>query len=441
MGRRTKVRHLDIWMNGEPVGRWTRTAQGQHEFRYAEAWLRSPAARTLSLSMPMQDPRVPYKGERVEAYFDNLLPDSPAIRQRVRSRFGAASTAAFDLLAEIGRDCVGAIQLMPADVPARDVRRIHADPLGEPDVAALLRATVSPAVLGQRDGEAFRISLAGAQEKTALLWHEGRWHLPRGTTPTTHIMKLPLGRVGGVQADMSTSIENEWLCAQIVRAFGLPVARCEIARFEDQKALVVERFDRRRSPSGGWWLRLPQEDMCQATATPMDLKYESAGGPGIREIMRLLLGAREAAADRACFFKTQVLFWMLAAIDGHAKNFSVFLEPRDRFSLTPLYDVLSAYPILGHNANQLPPEKITLAMAARGNNTHYRWAKILPRHWLSTAERCDFNGAEEILAELAEATPAVIGRVRQTLPGGFPAEVSEPILAGLEHAAERLSAG
>ncbi len=440
MARPAKSRSLDVWMNGERVGRWTLSAQGRHEFRYIPDWLNSRAARALSLSLPLQDPSVPHRGEPVEAYFDNLLPDSEPIRQRVRSRFGAASTAAFDLLAEIGRDCVGAIQLMPADVPARDVQRIDAEPVGEREVAALLRATVSPAAFGQREEDAFRISIAGAQEKTALLRHEGRWHLPHGTTPTTHILKLPLGRVGGMQADMSTSVENEWLCARIVAAYGLPVARCEIARFEDQKALVVERFDRKRA-QGGWWLRLPQEDFCQVTATPMVRKYEADGGPGIRDIMRVLLGARDAPADRERFFKAQVLFWMLAAIDGHAKNFSIFLEPYGRFSLTPLYDVLSAYPVLGHGARQLAPERATTAMAVRGRSRHYRWARILPRHWASTAAHCDFSDSERVVAELVGRTPSAIDNVQKSLPADFPAEVAEPIFAGLERAAERLAAG
>jgi serine/threonine-protein kinase HipA len=297
--------------------------------------------------MPLQPPDVPYRGSLVEAFFDNLLPDSTDIRRRVQAQFGAASTSAFDLLAEIGRDCVGAVQLLPAGQAPDKVQRIRGEPLSEAGVAAAIRSVVSAVPLGQREEEPFRISLAGAQEKTALLWHEGQWHRPSGATPTTHIFKLPLGRVGNMQADLSTSVENEWLCSQIVREFGIPVADCEIADFEDQHILIVQRFDRKLARNGRCWLRLPQEDMCQATGTPPAQRYEFDGGPGIADICSLLLGSRQATRDRRNFFKAQVLFWMLCAIDGHGKNFSVSIEPLGRYSLTPLYDVLSAYPILG----------------------------------------------------------------------------------------------
>jgi serine/threonine-protein kinase HipA len=151
-----------------------------------------------------------------------------------------------------------------------------------------------------------------------------------------------------MQADMSDSIENEWLCSRLVEALSLLIARSEIASFEEQKVLIVERFDRKLANDRTWWIRLPQEDLCQATGTPPDEKYESEGGPGIAEIMKILLGSRDAFTDRKTFLKTQLLFWILAAPDGHAKNFSLFIEPKSRFSLTPLYDVISAYPILGH---------------------------------------------------------------------------------------------
>src|SRR6185295_4475234 len=142
--------------------------------------------------------------------------------------------------------------------------------------------------------------------------------------------------------DLSTSVENEWLCAQIARAFGIPVAECRMETFGDQSALVVERFDRRLSVDGKWFMRLPQEDFCQATATSSALKYESDGGPGIGKIMEMLLGSERAAEDRRDFMRTQLVFWLLAGIDGHAKNFSIFLLPGGAYRLTPRYDIMSA---------------------------------------------------------------------------------------------------
>ena len=440
MARPSKTRGLDAWMNGELVGRWTLASRGRHEFRYAAGWLSSPAARPISLSMPLRLPDSPYKDERVEAYFDNLLPDSLEIRRRVQSRFGTRSTAPFDLLTEIGRDCVGAIQLVGPDVEPGDVHRIESDALSESDVANQLRATVASAPLGQRVDEAFRISIAGAQEKTAFLSHDGRWHRPRAATPSTHIFKLALGRMGAQQLDLTTSLENEWLCMQLLRAYAIPAARCEMAQFEDQHVLVVERFDRRLALSRDWWIRLPQEDLCQATATPPGQKYQADGGPGIPDLMSLLLGSREARSDRRTFFAAQILFWLLAAIDGHAKNFSIFIEAGGRFSLTPLYDVISAYPVMGRGANRLALQEVRMAMAATGRNRHYRWSEILPRHWLSTAKASKYQSeAVPILEELIERTPTALEEVRAALPSNFPAAVAEPILNGVAAATRRLT--
>lgn len=440
MARRSASKQLAVWMNGEKVGNWKIDAQGQHEFRYEQAWVDAEDARPISLSMPVQPAAAPYRGSLVESFFDNLLPDSAEIRRRVQSRFGAASTSAFDLLVEIGRDCVGAIQLLPSDLIPENVRQIDAEPLDEEGVANLLRSTTSSTPLGQRDDDTFRISIAGAQEKTALLWHQKQWHRPSGATPTTHIFKLPLGRVGNMQADLSTSVENEWLCAQIIRDFGLPIADCHIADFSDQHVLVVERFDRRLANDKQWWMRLPQEDMCQATGTPPAMRYESDGGPGISDINSLLLGSRKAAMDRRSFFKAQVIFWMLCATDGHAKNFSVFIEPYGRYSLTPIYDVISAYPILGGGKNQLAPQKAKMAMAVRRKNRHYKWSEIQARHWMSTAADVGLEGtAEEDILELAALAPGVVERVSALLPADFPKAVSGRIFEGLLQSAKRLA--
>ncbi|HLP40563.1 MAG TPA: HipA domain-containing protein [Fibrobacteria bacterium] len=315
---------------------------------------------------------------------------------------------------------------------------------GEKDVAALLRnAHVSP-LAGLPDSGEFRISLAGFQSKTALLLHKGRWHLPKGSTPTTHILKLPMGdKVGVVQADLSASVENEWLCNRVLDSFGMSVAHCEMARFEDQRVLVVERFDRRLAEDRSWWIRLPQEDMCQALETPLGLKYESEGAPGMKDILELLLGSRDSAIDRRTFLKAQVLFWMLCAIDGHARNFSVFIGRGGRGGrcrLTPLYDVISAYPILGHDRNQLAPEKARMAMSVRGRGRQYLWDRITRKYWLETAKAVGMGGEiGGILEEAIEGTPQALEKAGNSLPKGFPGRVEEAIFKGIRKAVKRLA--
>src|SRR5665811_2327901 len=211
MGRRPHSRALNVWANGQLVGQWRIPARGPVEFQYHPSWCASADTRPLSLSLPMNLDNLPLKGETVGFYFDNLLPDSEHIRRRLQSRFHTQSRDAFDLLQAIGRDCVGAVQLLPENATPEDVFSIHAEPLDEAGIARQITAAVaSPPIHGSDDDGEFRISIAGAQEKTALTWHDNRWCRPLGSTPTTHIFKLPLGLVGHRQADMRTSVENEW---------------------------------------------------------------------------------------------------------------------------------------------------------------------------------------------------------------------------------------
>jgi serine/threonine-protein kinase HipA len=437
MPRKSRARALAAWVNGVPAGEWRIPTRGDMEFEYDAGWAASPHGRPLSLSLPIAADDLTVKGRAVESYFDNLLPDSDAIRKRVQERFRADSRRPFDLLAAIGGDCIGAVQLLPpGETPTAETTQARA--LTDADVEAELRHVASPEPLG-RDEEPFRISIAGVQEKTALLWHEGRWCRPLGATPTTHIFKLPLGRVGRGQIDMTTSLENEWLCEQILAAYGLPVARSQIETFGSTKVLIVERFDRRLHESGGYWLRLVQEDFCQATATPVSRKYEDEGGPGLREISGILRGSIRRDEDLACLLKAQILFWMLAAIDGHAKNFSIHILPQGRYQLTPLYDVISAWPVIGHGSGKIEHEKAELAMALHGRNKHYKLREIQRRHFNSTARLIRFgDNAEPLILEILGSTPRVISEVHARVPKGFPESVLESVFNGLQEAAKRL---
>jgi len=440
MGRRSQTQRLDLWMNGLAVGYWEKSGAGER-LVYFDEWLDDEQGRPLSLSLPFTPGNQPYRGALVSAFFDNLLPDSEPIRRRMAQRYKTGGTGPFELLAALGRDCVGAIQMLPPGETPTDLYRIGGDALTDNDIARLLRDTTSAAPLGQHDHAAdLRLSIAGAQEKTALLHHGGQWLLPRGSTPTTHILKLPLGLVGNMRADMRTSVENEWLCARMVGHFGLPIADCAIETFEDQKVLVVERFDRRLAPDGSWIIRLPQEDFCQALGLSPLSKYQADGGPGIADIMSVLAASETPAHDRRNFFKTQILFWLLAATDGHAKNFSLSIGPGGRYWSTPLYDVLSAFPIMGGGANQLAPQKARMAMAVRGTQNHYRIAQIMRRHWLEQGRLVGLpaDDVEAILMELKAAVEPAIDATVAELPATFPQDVAERVFEGLRAQARPL---
>ena len=444
MARRSSSQPLAVWTNGELVGRWTPATRRPMELRYEDSWLASPSARPLSLSLPF--PLVgnePLRGDRVEHFFANLLPDSGAIRKRLAQRYASGSEDTFDLLAAIGRDCVGAVQLLPVDEQPTGFDRIEGEVLDDEAVAALLRSTVSNGLFARQDQDRdFRISIAGAQEKTALLRHGGKWLRPLGATPTTHIIKLPLGLVGNMQADMRTSVWNEWLCLKFMEVLGFDVAKVDIATFADHTpVLVVERFDRRRHSSGSWILRLPQEDFCQALGVGPAQKYEADGGPGVERLAQVLCGSQNARADLRTLLASQIVFWLLAATDGHAKNFSIRLHAGGAYSLTPLYDMLSAWPIIGNGRNQLAWRNAKLAMAVSGKNRHYALATIMRRHFNATAAKCGWGGdAEDIISELLDRVEPAIAAVTRQMPADFPQDVAEAIIEGVRKQAQRLQA-
>jgi serine/threonine-protein kinase HipA len=441
-GRKSHTRALSVWTNGVRTGTWRLPARGPMEFAYDPAWAASEVGRPLSLSLPIPLDNAPLKGDRVLNYFDNLLPDSEVIRTRIARRFRTETLDTFDLLQAIGRDCVGAVQLLGIDEEPIGVKQIDGTPLSAREIETLLTQTAGSGVFGaQDDADDFRISLAGAQEKTALLWHEGQWMRPHGATPTTHILKLPLGLVGNRRADLTTSVENEWLCMHLLQAYGLPVAETNIEMFGKQRVLSVKRFDRQMHSSGKWLLRLPQEDFCQVMGLPSHKKYENEGGPGVIDLAKVLQQSETAKKDVETLLTAQILFWLLAAPDGHAKNFSIRLLPRGRYRLTPLYDVMSIWPVEGKGANQWSWFKAKLAMAVSGKNRHYAFRDIQRRHFNAMAQRCSYGrDAEPIIQRLIADTPAVIARVAGELPEGFPPKVSNRIFEGLRKAVEMLEA-
>ena len=334
-----KAKNLTVLMNGIPVGRLNRSAKGIISFGYDEDWLSDRNRRPLSLSLPLTTQV--YSGDRVENYFDNLLPDNMTLRNRLQARVGASSTRAFDLLSHIGRDCVGAVQLVPeGETP--NVKMVTADRVDEAQIEAILKSYAAMPLGVDIDAD-FRLSVAGAQEKTAFLRMQNDWYRPSGATPTSHIFKLPMGRLGQTGLDLSGSVENEWLCQKL-----------------------------------------------------------------------------------------------LGAIDGHAKNFSIFLRPGNRFHLTPLYDVISIYPLV--RAGQISMHKVKMAMAVSGKNRHYRWNSITRRHWLNTAKKCRYPEDEmkQIIEKCCDMAQGCIDQVGATLPPGFPGQISAAIFSGMHQARERL---
>lgn len=431
MAKKRGPHKLNVFLNALPVGALEYKIQKNLTFKYSLEWLGRANAFPISRSLPLTE--LTYEGAPVFAYFDNLLPDAVSIRQRIAARMRAESDQVFDLLAVVGRDCVGALQFMKEEDGNPRLEEAKGLPISESEIAEKLR-NLSSVPLAASDEESFRLSIAGAQEKTAFLNFNKSWHVPQDATPTTHIFKPQLGDLKP-GLSFRDSVENEWLCAQIVREFGMSVAECEIAQFEDIRVLIVKRFDRQWN--GNRLIRIPQEDMCQALSVPNFKKYESEGGPGVVDIMDLLIESNSPDEDRRAFMKSLVIFHLLGATDGHAKNYSIAWGPLG-FQMTPLYDILSAQPLT--DRGRFSTEKLKLAMAI-GDKTRVRIRDIYRRHFHQTAKACRMAITEidSIIDETLDQMPQVIDRVSSQLKEDFPSEIAKSIFDGMNSRSQQLS--
>ncbi|PUB82740.1 MAG: toxin HipA [gamma proteobacterium symbiont of Ctena orbiculata] len=426
MGRKRRSRALDVYVGTSLVGSYMRAASAATRFRYDPQWLESEHAFPISRSLPLSD-RV-WSGDEANAYFDGLLPDDQTVRDKIASREDADSAGTFDLLAAIGRDCAGALRFVPEGSDPGDPAKMTHRPVTDEEIAERLAALAHNPLGIDASTDDFRISIAGMQEKTAFLQIKGQWHLPLGATPTSHIFK-PAMKEGPSGADFSDTPWNEWFCLNICRDFGLDTAQTEVLQFGGKPVIVVERFDRLWKDRVLY--RLPQEDLCQALSVPSIRKYEADGGPGILDILNFLNGAESPRKDRLRFMKAQIVFWLLAAIDGHAKNFSIFLTPGG-YRLTPLYDVMSSSPY-----PELSPHKVKLAMAI-GDSRQYRIKGILPRHFYQTAKKAGipkeemdhlFSDIQACLDPAYEKTATLAGEA------GMPRHTVDAILDGIRNRA------
>ena len=403
-------RTLHLFENGRRLGALTRTPSGL-ALRYDSDWLAWEGATPVSLSLPL-DP-AGHRGEPVFRFLDNLLPDSEGMRARLAARVDAPDTHPFTLLAHLGRCSAGALTFVPEGEDPGPPGAVRGTPISDAEVVRLV-SELDRRPLGV--GPRFRISLAGAQRKTALLFSDGGWQLPHGFTPTTHILKPQIGSLMGV--DFSRSVENEFLCLSLASAFGLEVAPARIADFGEARVLVVERFDRRWTDDGRL-LRVPHEDLAQALGVAAGRKYELDGGPGMIRLLGLLEGSVVPEKDRRSFLRAQIVFWLLAAIDGHAKNYSLRLLPGSRFRLAPLYDIVSVQPAL--TGGELPADEAMVSLAV-GDAGLRVVDRIEPRHFVETARAAGVPARvlRSLFAELIETRARAFEAVREGLPDDFP---------------------
>jgi len=362
---------LDVYISGRRVGDLSHLPGGRLSFAYSDQWMNGRVAIPLSLSMPTITKT--YNGKVVEAFLWGLLPDNEQTLARWAQRFQVSARNPFALLKNVGRDCAGAVQFLPhADEISRgeDVQLLTDEQLGD-----RLRDLRRDGSATRRIGDPGQFSLAGAQAKTAFHFNKdtGQWGIPLGDTPTTHIFKPPMPHLHG-------HTENEHFCLQLARMLGMDAAHSQVLEFAGEKAIVVERYDRRYVD--GRTIRIHQEDMCQALSVMPTLKYENQGGPGIVPISTKVLSAsKDPVSDRQTFMEANIFNWIIGGTDAHAKNYSMLLGAQSEARLAPLYDISSILPHLGEGEIQAEIRDLKLAMKI---DKTYEFDGIMPRYW----ERC-----------------------------------------------------
>ncbi len=345
---------LVVILDDAVAGTLTRLPQGRLRFDYDDDYRRRSEPTPLSLSMPTQIKSHP--DNVVTPWLCGLLPDNEAVLTRWGRQFHVSASSPFALLGSpIGKDCAGAVRFAPYD----DVHRILTRPgditwLSDDQVAERLRDLREDSTSWLGRSFTGQFSLAGAQAKTALLQRDGKWGVPSGSVPTTHILKPAVS--GFDDHDL-----NEHLCLDAARRAGLLAVRTTVGSFGDESAVIVDRYD--RVIRDDRIVRVHQEDLCQALGVPPSRKYQNEGGPSPRDIaglLRRVMPPRVADVAVWRFADALIWNWFVAGTDAHAKNYSVLLAD-NQVRLAPMYDVASALPYGTHE------KKLRIAMKIGGD--------------------------------------------------------------------------
>ncbi len=409
------ARKLEVFCFGELAGA---LVDEPHElsFSYEQTWI-AGGMPPLSQSLPLDGDFSP---EAVRAFFAGLLPEG-APRELLARRLGISFANDFGLLEALAGDTAGALTLLePGRTPlaAGDIEW-----LDDTQVAELVEELPSRPMHAVQDGE-YRLSLAGVQDKLPVVFGtDDRIGLTKGGAPSTHILKTPIVR-------LDDTVINEAACLRIGRRLGVEVARARPCRAAGQEFLLVERYDRRLSDTG--LRRLHQEDFCQALGVPAQRKYESEGGPGLRDGFALLRRAVAVPArETPRLLEYVALSFLVGNHDAHAKNYSLLYLPESSgATLAPAYDVLST---IAYRKTRDMSRKMAMKIGGE-----YRPDYVRARHLDALLDEAGLGKAPARgrLREMAAQAPAATRETRSELAAeGWDAPVLERIVGIVEERA------
>jgi serine/threonine-protein kinase HipA len=407
---------LLIVIEGTLAGSVHANKSGRLSLSYEEPWRASPRGYSISVSMPLAD--VTYSQKAVWPYLWNLLPENPNVLQRWAQQYHISAGNPFKLLERVGADVPGATQFIPpdrlAEIQAEQHPTIEWITLDE--LRERLRQLRDDISAVRRPGDIGKMSLPGAQAKTAFYRdpQTGRWGVPGGRTPTTHIIKPCVPGFDGL-------VENEHLCQDVAARLGMPAARSTVLVL-DESYIVVERYDRLPpAPGTEFPQRIHQEDMCQALGLMPTRKYQEDGGPGISQIATLIRRvSAEPEADVERFLKANMFNWLIGGTDAHAKNYSFLIDAGDAIRLAPLYDLSS----------QLPYPDLIAQRVSMKIGDHYDMERVNLTDWQNLARTCavDEERVTGMLTQMARALPDVVSdATKQARTEGLSQKVIGPL--------------
>jgi serine/threonine-protein kinase HipA len=323
---------LVAWLYDTPVAVLTPVPDFRIQLEWRaegiERWgLGSPV---LSVGLPIGSP-TGRRDMRGLDFFENMLPEGQALA-RIATLAGTRPVDTYGILSAYGRDCAGAVMLLPDGEVPGGAGDSGYSPMTLDDLRRVIGA-LDVAPLGAAPERGFRPSLAGFQRK-ALVGRavDGTWQLPSGDAPSTWILK-PDGP--------HAMAANEATGLGLAAACGLAVPDAELLDVAGLPVLAVRRYDRQSSAAGAMPRRVHQEDGCQATGVPPAQKYEEQGGPRLRDLASLLRNFGDPG-DVTSLLRRTTFNVAVGNADAHAKNFSVLHDADgSMIRLAPLYDVVS----------------------------------------------------------------------------------------------------
>jgi serine/threonine-protein kinase HipA len=352
------TRVLDVYWNADLTGKLVQDASGGLSFTYDGDFLER-AATGISISLPLRE--APHEGDEVRAFFSGLLPEE-TVRTRLAAVLGVSEKNTFSLLREVGGECAGALALYPEGEQTPAAHTDDSEVLDDARLSEILSLIKRRPMLAGDDG--YRLSLAGAQDKLAVGFVDGKIMLLKGGQPTTHILKPVIDRI-------ADSVHNELFCMRLAGQVGIDVPFADIHFVNETPYYLVARYDRAVQPDGSV-VRIHQEDFCQALGVTPELKYEREGGPSIARCQSVIAQyVARPAADQIKLLEMVIFNYLIGNADAHGKNFSL-LYRSTKPELAPAYDLLSTavYSELS--------EKMAMKIGSK-----YKPNEVMLRHWHS----------------------------------------------------------